>query len=93
MTSIRDVLANNLGVKELVVGSDFRFGKDRSGDVSMLIDQGPNRFIPTIIPEVSFKNMKMSSSSLRNMAKNGDFSSRKYATSYIKIDRACLSRK
>jgi len=73
---IADVLANNLGVKELVVGSDFRFGKDRTGDVSMLIDQGTKSgFSTTIIPEVSFKNMKMSSSSLRNMAKNGEFSS------------------
>lgn len=72
---ITDLLANNLGVKELVVGPDFRFGKDRSGDVSMLIDQGPKiGFTTTIIPEVPFKNMKMSSSLLRNMAKNGEFS-------------------
>ena len=73
---ITDVLANKLGVKELVVGSDFRFGKDRSGNVPMLIDQGPKvGFTTTIIPEVSFNNTKMSSSSLRNMAKNGEFSS------------------
>ena len=42
----------------------------------MLIDQGAKSgFSTTIIPEVSFKNIKMSSSSLRNMAKNGEFSS------------------
>ena len=71
---ITDLLANNLGVKELVVGPDFRFGKDRSGDVSMLVDQGPKvGFTTTIIPEVSFKNIKMSSSLLRDVAKNGDF--------------------
>ncbi len=71
---ITNVLATDLGVEKLVVGSDFQFGKDRSGDVSMLIDQGPKvGFTTTIIPEVSFKNMKMSSSLLRNMAKNGDF--------------------
>ena len=71
---IMDVLANSLGVKELVVGFDFRFGKDRTGDVSMLIDQGPKvGFTTTIIPEVPFKNVKMSSSLLRIMAKNGDF--------------------
>ena len=73
---IVNVLATNLGVKELVVGSDFRFGRNRTGDVSMLIDRGAKSgFSTTIIPEVSFKNMKMSSSSLRNMAKNGEFSS------------------
>ena len=71
---IVNVLATNLGVKELVVGADFRFGRNRIGDVSMLIDQGAKSgFSTTIIPEVSFKNMKMSSSSLRNMAKNGEF--------------------
>ena len=73
---IAKILATDLGVKELVVGPDFRYGRDRSGDTSMLIDQGPKvGFTTTIIPEVSFKNMKMSSSSLRNMAKNGEFSS------------------
>ena len=72
---ITNVLATDLGVTELVVGSDFRFGKDRSGDVSMLIDQGSKvGFTTTIIPEVSFKDMKISSSLLRNMAKNGEFS-------------------
>ena len=72
---IMDVLDNSLGVKDLVVGPDFRFGRNRIGDVSMLIGQGTKSgFSTTIIPEVSFKNMKMSSSLLRNRAKNGEFS-------------------
>ena len=62
-----DVLVNSLE-KELLLDLDFRFGRNRS-DISMLVDQGPKLgFNTTIIPE-AFKNMKMSSSLLRNMLK------------------------
>lgn len=33
---IRDILVNKLDVKVIVVGNDFRFGKNRRGDVDML---------------------------------------------------------
>jgi riboflavin kinase/FMN adenylyltransferase len=37
---IRDVLVDGLGVKYLVVGDDFRFGRDRGGDFSLLESAG-----------------------------------------------------
>tara|TARA_B100000575_G_scaffold252297_1_gene220194 strand:- start:7595 stop:8542 length:948 start_codon:yes stop_codon:yes gene_type:complete len=73
---IRNVLVTNLNVRELVVGADFRFGKSRSGDAEMLIDQGTRLgFATTIVPEITIENMKISSSVLRNLAKNGNFAS------------------
>lgn len=37
---IRDVLVDGLGVRELVVGDDFRFGHQRRGDFTMLTQAG-----------------------------------------------------
>ena len=37
---IQDVLVQGLGVKYLCVGDDFRFGKNREGDFSMLLEAG-----------------------------------------------------
>ncbi|MBN8291393.1 bifunctional riboflavin kinase/FAD synthetase [Rhodobacter sp. NTK016B] len=36
----REVLVNGLGIKHVVVGSDFRFGKARAGTTEMLADLG-----------------------------------------------------
>ena len=32
---IKDILVKKLGVKAVFVGEDFRFGKDRSGDIAL----------------------------------------------------------
>ena len=37
---IQNLLVEGLGVKYLVIGDDFRFGKERAGDFSMLQDAG-----------------------------------------------------
>ncbi|WNC73338.1 bifunctional riboflavin kinase/FAD synthetase [Thalassotalea psychrophila] len=37
---IEDLLVNKLGVKHLIIGDDFRFGKNRLGDFSMLKSAG-----------------------------------------------------
>ncbi|MDH3979784.1 MAG: bifunctional riboflavin kinase/FAD synthetase [Gammaproteobacteria bacterium] len=39
-TFIREILVDGAGVKHLVVGDDFRFGKDRAGNFSLLQQAG-----------------------------------------------------
>jgi len=38
---IKDILHKKLGVKAVFVGEDFRFGKDRSGDIALFQKLGP----------------------------------------------------
>ena len=40
MNSCRSLLVGRLGVKELVVGYDYAFGKGRSGNIEFLRKQG-----------------------------------------------------
>ncbi len=39
-TFVQDLLVNGLNVRHLVIGDDFRFGKDRSGDFAFLQQAG-----------------------------------------------------
>ena len=69
---INDVLVNGLGVKHIVVGEDFCFGKNRSGSVKMLEDYGRKLgFGVTIAPLVEDNKGIFSSTSIRNAITDG----------------------
>ncbi len=71
-TFIQDVLADGLGIKHLVVGADFRFGKGRTGDVDMLATLGPKYgFETTIAPLVNDAAGEFSSTAIRNALTEG----------------------
>ena len=69
---IRDVLQNGIGVHDLVVGYDFRFGHCRAGNVSLLQQQAAaHDYEVTIIPPVKLGNTVVSSSTIRALLQKG----------------------
>lgn len=67
-----DVLANGLHIKHVIIGADFRFGKGREGDASMLCDLGQKLgFGVTVAPLISDEKGDYSSSAIREALSTG----------------------
>lgn len=65
-TFLRQVLADGLGLRHVVAGADFRFGKGRGGDAALLQAMGPELgFGVTIAPLVSDDQGDFSSTAIR----------------------------
>ncbi len=63
---VRDVLLGTLGLKILVVGEDFRFGRGREGDLAFLGRQAAaRRFTLIEAPGVEFDGCRVTSSLIR----------------------------
>jgi riboflavin kinase/FMN adenylyltransferase len=74
-TFVRDFLHNELGVREIYVGSDFSFGNRREGDVSLLRQMGETfGFSAFAVGEVRVEGERVSSSRIRQAIANGDVS-------------------
>ena len=68
----RDVIADGLGLRHVVVGADFKFGKSRSGDVEMLQQFGAaHGFGVTIAELVQGDAGQVSSSNIRAALSDG----------------------
>ena len=64
---IEDLLVRGLAVRHVIVGDDFRFGKGRAGDFSMLQQMGQvHRFSVEAMPTVDIDGERVSSSALRD---------------------------
>ena len=73
---IEKILVKQLSVKKIVVGKDFRFGKDRKGDTSLLKTlSSKHKYKLSIIGHVKNKktNLKFSSSTIRKNINEGLF--------------------
>jgi len=70
---VRDILVDGLGVVYLVVGDDFKFGKDRKGDFAYLSEQGPSMGFQ-VVDTVSclFQDARISSTRIRLALEQGD---------------------
>ena len=64
-------LKNNLKVKKIVVGKDFKFGKNRSGDITTLINFFGEENI-FLLDDFLIGNEKVSSTKIRYYLSNGD---------------------
>ncbi len=71
---IEKILIEKFQVKVLVVGEDFRFGKNRLGDTTLLKDYAARgHFELSVVPRVDEDGVKISSSAIRNLLVQGDF--------------------
>ena len=71
---VREILVEGLGARYIVVGDNFRFGRGRQGDISMLEEMGrANGFGVTSVALLTSENEEAFSSSLvRDYLKNGN---------------------
>ena len=73
---VNKVLVEKTGVRYCFVGDDFRFGKDREGDFSMLKKMSlEHNFALQKINGVSIGGLRVSSSEIRKMLTKGEFKS------------------
>lgn len=70
---VRDVLVKSLGVKSVLVGADFRFGRARLGDAAMLTEMGRKSGfdVEVFTPIIAHDDQKISSSEIRAALKDG----------------------
>lgn len=73
-TFVQDLLVKKLGVRFLVVGDDFRFGKGRQGDFSMLEEAGRASGFDVVSTQ-SFRvdDRRISSTAVRQALSDGAF--------------------
>ena len=73
-TFTEDLLVNRLGVEFLVVGDDFRFGKQRAGDFDMLVEAGQRHGFSVVnTKSMRMADCRVSSTAIREALQHGDF--------------------
>ena len=69
---VQDILVTRLGLRHITVGRDFRFGKDRVGDVSTLENLAANRGVGVTIADlVASDGLEVSSTHIREALSEG----------------------
>ena len=69
---IRDVLKERIGIHELVVGYDFRFGHCRTGNAVLLQQHAATQgYEVTVIPAVKLGDTVVSSTTIRTLLRKG----------------------
>lgn len=71
-TAFADILVQRLNVKALVLGDDFKFGHDRSGDSEFLRDYGLQVTNLNTITDRTAADKRISSTRVRNLLLAGD---------------------
>ncbi|WP_412067409.1 bifunctional riboflavin kinase/FAD synthetase [Rubrivirga sp. IMCC43871] len=70
---VRDVLVGQVGMREIVIGYDHRFGRKAAGDRALLEALGPDLgFSVDVIPEQIDGDLTVSSTAVRRLLAEGD---------------------
>lgn len=70
---VRKILVDKLGVRAVLVGANFRFGKRAAGDAASLEQLGERYSFETdILPPVMWRKRMISSSEIRRLIADGD---------------------
>lgn len=71
---VKEILVDRLGASVLIVGDDFRFGKERQGDFNLLKNLSKKyNFEVFSTPTFLLKGKRIGSSRVRDALKEGDF--------------------
>jgi riboflavin kinase/FMN adenylyltransferase len=71
-TFVKDILCDLIGMKAVVVGQDYSFGKKRKGDISLLKEMGKTYGFEVIVSGwVEAGPRRISSTEIRNLVKEG----------------------
>lgn len=69
---VRDILVSRLGVRKIVCGRDFRFGKNRGGNVELLQELGKKYDYETgVVEKLRYDGEIISSTSIRGAVERG----------------------
>ncbi|MDJ0786519.1 MAG: bifunctional riboflavin kinase/FAD synthetase [Myxococcota bacterium] len=70
---VREILHERIDPREVYVGYDFRYGRDREGSMRTLTEMGPHLgFSVTIIPEVTVGERDVNSTRIRSLLEEGE---------------------
>ena len=68
-----EILIKKLNTQYLIIGENFKFGKDRSGDIEKLRTYDSKNAFELMVPELkTYDGVKISSSRIRNLLNQGD---------------------
>ncbi|HID70366.1 MAG TPA: bifunctional riboflavin kinase/FAD synthetase [Desulfobacterales bacterium] len=69
---VDEILLQTIGVKELVIGYDYAFGKGRGGNIDFLKNQGEEKGFSVTVVEAHYENdMLVSSTKVRELVSEG----------------------
>lgn len=69
---VKDILVGKIGVKEIVVGYDYSFGRGRQGNIDLLEEMGNHYgFTVHVVDPVHINHTLVSSTSIRNLVREG----------------------
>jgi riboflavin kinase/FMN adenylyltransferase len=70
---VEHILVGKIGVRAIVVGSDYRFGRKREGDIDYLRRLGAEfDFTVDVVPPIEIDGLPVSSTKVRQLVKEGD---------------------